>query len=129
VLERVAEEQGEPGDGGRDPELDRPGHPQRPPDRKPALAALRDRPREELLDRPVDNRDGHDHGRPEDDDLPVLLPREVVRGEREVEVGEEPGDADPGGEQDRAAPVSPGFGSRVRHRRGTLLPGCAAGVE
>ena len=73
-----------------EPELDRRGDPQRLADRLVARLPVGDRAREQLLDRPEEDRDRHEDGRPQDDDLAVGRPLEVVRGEREVDVGQEP---------------------------------------
>src|SRR6185312_834375 len=61
-----------------------------------------DRARQELLDRPVDDRDGHEQDRPQQRDALVLGVAEDVRGDREVREGEQPGGCDADGEDPRA---------------------------
>src|SRR3954467_141866 len=61
----------------------------------PARITVRDRPREELLDGPVEDRDDDEDGRPQQRDPPVVVLRERMRREREVRVRDEASDADP----------------------------------
>src|SRR5204862_7878936 len=88
------------------------------------VAWIGDSARKQMIDRGMDDRDSDDYGRPQDVDLPVLGARQVVRGESEVEVGEEAGAADSGREQAGASAVPPGLGSGLRagrhHPAGTV---------
>ena len=87
-------------------ELDQRRHPDRPRVGLAGGEVLGDRAREQLLDRPLQGRDEDEHRRPQHGDLAVVLPGELVRGEREVEVGDQPGEPDADREQARAAAVA-----------------------
>ena len=69
-------------------------------------AALRDRPRQQLLDRPVEDGHHDEDGRPQQRDAPVLVVGQRVAREREVRVGDEAGDADADREDGGAAAVA-----------------------
>jgi hypothetical protein len=71
-----------------------------------ARAALGDRAREQLLDRPVDDRDDHEHHRPQQRDALVLHLREHVGGHREVGEGDDAGGRDADREDRGPAPVA-----------------------
>ena len=60
-----------------------------------ARAAVGDRPRQQLLDRPVDDRDDDEQHRPQQRDGAVGVGVQHVAGDREVGEGEEPVDAIP----------------------------------
>src|SRR5262249_8138334 len=67
--------------------------------------------------------------RPEHRDLPVLILRELMRGDREVEVGDQPRDPDADREQAGASPVASGLIRRLhapypRHDGGLCQTGC-----
>ena len=81
--------------------------------RDAAGAVVGDRAREQLLDRPVDHADDHEHHRPQDVQVRVLrrglaVVVEQVRGEREVGERQDAGRGDPDREHPRAARVGGG---------------------
>ena len=72
----------------------------------PARAAVGDRARQQLLDRPVDDRHDHEHDRPQQRDVLVaLVAVEHMRGEREVGERDDAGRRDPDRQDPRAAAV------------------------
>ena len=119
VLKRVAEQKDRDGKADRDRQLNSRGGADRRRDVLSAGDAVGESAREELLDRPVRDGDGHEHGRPEDDDLAVLGRIEVVRGQREEEVREQTRDAHPRGQEARRAPEAPRLraGAHFAHQR------------
>src|SRR5262249_6389752 len=85
------------------------------------------------LDRALENGDHDEDRRPEHRDLPVLVLRELMRGDREVEVGDQPRDPDADREQARASPIAPGLIRRPyapdpRHDGGPRYAGCSPTV-
>ena len=101
VLDRVPQRQRRDEEHGRRARLDRQRHAQRVPlvTERPAR---RDRVREQLLDRPVDDRDDQEQDRPQDRDALVVDLAEGVAGEREVGERDEAGRRDPDREDPRA---------------------------
>ena len=93
LLDRLAERERHGQEEGRGGQLDRQRHPQRMP-RVPERAARRDRMREQLLDRPVDDRDDQEQRRPQDRDALVVGLAQRVAGEREVREGDYAGRGD-----------------------------------
>src|ERR1700733_486701 len=77
---------------------------------EPARAAIGDRPGEQLLDRPVDHRQDHEHDRPAQRDTAVGGGIQYVAGGGQVEEREDAGR----GEADRQPP---GAGGEGRFRR------------
>ena len=77
-----------------------------------ARVAVRDRPRQQLLHRPVEHRHRDEHRGPQQRDVAVLVLRERVAREREVGEGDEAGGAYPHRQDRRAAAV------RARARAG-----------
>ena len=75
----------------------------------PTRDVLGDRAREQLLDRALQGRDEDEDRRPQHRDLAVLLLRELVRGDDEVEVGDQARQPDADREQAGAPPVAGGF--------------------
>ena len=78
--------------------------------------------REQLFDRPVEGRDGDEDGRPEDRDLAVVVLGEDVRGDQEVGVGDQAGEADADRQEARGLAVVGGVrlaaaASPAVHRR------------
>ena len=71
VLDRALEDQRHGGEGETERDLDAGGHPYRPGVRVTSLDVLGDVPGEQLVDRPVEGRDGDEDGRPQDRDLAV----------------------------------------------------------
>ena len=71
-----------------------------------ARAAVGDRAREQLLDRPVDHRDGHEQHRPQQRDLLVLDVVEDVGRDREVRERHDPREGDADREDAGAAAVA-----------------------
>ncbi len=110
VLDRPLERQR--GDHERDAEdqLDRGRHAQVLVALRPARVALGDRARQQLLHRPVQHRHGDEHRRPQQRDAAVLGLGQVVRGQREVAVGDQPGRPDAERQQRRTALVAPFVG-------------------
>ena len=74
--------------------------------------ALGDRARQQLLHRPVEHRHRDEDRRPQQRDAAVLGLGQVVRGQREVAVGDQPGGADPQRQQRGPALIAAflGFG-------------------
>ena len=81
---------------------------------QPARPAVGDRAREQLLDRPVDHRQDHEHDRPAERDQPVVAFDEDVAGGRQVGEGEDPGRRDPDRQDPRARARTSRSGSRRR---------------
>ncbi len=78
-----------------------------------AGAPVGDRPREQLLDRPVDHRQDHEHDRPAQRHAPVGALAEHVARRGQIGEGEDAGRGDP----DRQDPSPGGVGARVLLRR------------
>ena len=112
VLELGAQRERDDEEDEREPRLQRERHAQRV--RRGALGpAAGDRPREELLDRAVDDRDDDEQHRPQQGDLAVLAVAQDVAGDGEVREGEDAG----GGDAHRQHPRPAGVGG-VRTRPG-----------
>ena len=81
-----------------------------------AGVAVRDRAREQLLDRPVEHGHRDEHRRPQQRDVPVLLLRQRVARQREVGEGDDPGGADPHRQDRGPAAVGPRAGQAAWSR-------------
>ena len=119
VLQRSAKGERRHGESARQGELNRRRDPERLADRPLACLALGDRAREQLLDRPKQDRDRHEDRRPQDDHLAVVHLVEDVGGEREVDVGEQARRADPDREQSGRAPEALRLRRRYLARHGS----------
>ena len=84
VLDRPPQRQRDDEEREREARLDDQRRAQRVVVLEAARAAVGDRAREQLLDRPVDHRDGHEQHRPQQRDLLVVDVVEDVRRDREV---------------------------------------------
>jgi len=72
VLDRVPEDQRENREQRAQPQLERCRDPEMLGPRLAARDAVRDRPRQQLLDRPVEDRDDDEHRRPQQRDATTL---------------------------------------------------------
>ena len=106
VLDRAAQRERDDREGEREAALDQQRRAQRVVVLVAAGAALGDRAREQLLDRPVDHRHGHEQHRPEQRDRRVLGVAQDVRRDREVRERDDPGRRDADREDARAAAVA-----------------------
>ena len=120
IGERRAQGQGDDREAERDQPLDPGRLAQGGADRRSADPVGRDRAGDELLDRPVQDGDGDEGRRPQDDDLPVGGRVEVVRREREVDVGEQAREADPDRQGPGRAPEAARLGLVGHRRHGTV---------
>ncbi len=118
VLERLLEGRINTARHDGDGELDPCRGPDRGPDVLTACDAVGERAGEQLLDRPVGDRDRHEDGRPQNHDLAVLGGIQVVRGESEEEVREHARGAHARRQEACRAPEAPSLraGAHFAHR-------------
>ena len=106
VLDRPAQDERDDEEGEREAALDQQRRAQRVVGLEAAGAAVGDRAREQLLDRPVDHRDGHEQHRPQQRDLLVLDVVQDVGRDREVRERHDPREGDADREDAGAAAVA-----------------------
>jgi ribonuclease E len=105
VLQGAAQSQGEDGEERRQAELDRRRGAHRAADRLAPHPVFGDVAGKQLFDRSVEGRDGDEDGRPDDRYLAVVGLGENVRGDEEVDVGDDAGEADADREEARGLAV------------------------
>ena len=115
MLDPAAQEQGGPQEHQGEAGLDQRGHLQRVALKTPC-AAVGDRPREELLDGPVDHRQDHEHDRPAQRDASVGVPVQHMAGGRQVGEREDSRRSDPDRKHARAGGVGAAAGRRAALR-------------
>ena len=111
VLDRPPQRQRDDEERGREAGLHEQRDPQRVPAVVPARAAVGDRARQQLLDRPVDDRDDDEEDRPQQRDRAVGVGVQHVAGDREVGEGEDARRRDADRQDARAARVGVGRGA------------------
>ena len=126
VLDRTAQGQCDHHEQHAQRELDRRRHAQVLAAGHAARVAVGDGARQQLLHRPVEHRDGDEHSRPQQRDVPVLVLRQRMAGQREVGEGDQPGDADPHREDRGAAAVAARARWLSRHGRAASSRGTAS---
>ena len=123
VLDRPPEHQREHEEAEREPALDQQRRPHGVVGLEAARPPVGDRARQQLLDRPVDDRDGHEQHRPQQRDLRVLRVVEDVGGDREVRERHQPRGGDPDREDAGAPAVAGGCLRPAQSRTSSIVHG------